>query len=1221
MPSRASISVRTLLFAAAVGGLFATARPLFAMHRQTPFLVDLSDYPGGFSTHPGPPQGEPNHVYFQSSSDLKNNGSSGSQIFFYVLRPNNPDSNTLRQITNHAGDSENPSANDSGWVTSFDSNADIVGIGNGFRQIFLSYRAYNFTIIQLTDGQADSTLPVLDFKGDLVTFQSMADLAGSGLPTGYSQVYLYRLLGGNPPCTLGGTMGCHPDPSKLVQITNWAGNSTNPYVAAFGGAVVFQSDVFGSQQIFLYDLVNGGLITQITNGAGDSTNPTIDETSNFITFQSNADLLGNGSTGSQIYYYDRERDSLRQITAGAGDSSKPSLGGGYGLISFISTADLLSTGASGQNLFIFDPRTLHLFQATKQPGSTSDDPKSAGNFVLFDTDEDIMGTGMTGTQVYSLNTFGRIPKIAIGKRIMSLQPQGGWTFSFGDRDMRSEGTFTITGSSATLPPLAVPNYGTFCFKVLGDGHGTFDCRGGRDGGDLVLSQDHDTDDVDYTCSAPGACREGDACRLPLLSPHRKPCPACVTNACTRGPYAGQLCFDDETCLVGETCNNGGIGVCNGPIRTDHAGAYEAGGMLMSLPLSISLSRAANRDNVWCTADDEWVFQDLQATLDFTTGTVTTTIDDTNDAAAASLVATDTGTPFDCQRLEKGNFQSFEGINSAFVGQLPLLDVPTLTGALQDVVLPVHLTAFGGNPYTGCTTLSCRIITYCTSNADCDDGSVCNGQETCVNNTCTSGSPLLCDDGNACNGVETCDPLLGCQPGPVNACDDGALCSADGCDINTGQCTHTFIPGCCTSDADCRDTNVCNGAEHCVAGNCVSGTPLVCDDGNACNGTETCDPTIGCQLGLPPNCNDGARCTTDTCDPGLGCVHTSVHGCCTSNLDCRDTNVCNGEEGCSNGDCVPGTPLVCDDNDACNGTETCDPLSGCTQGTPLLCLDDGAPCTSDYCDPTNGCVHASISGCCTADTDCQDTDACNGLETCVAGDCYGGVPLVCNDNNVCNGVETCSPQFGCLAGAPLACGDDGAVCTADTCDAVLGCIHTSIPGCCTADADCQDTSACNGLERCIAGDCVAGTPLFCDDGDACNGTEVCDDTLGCTTGTAPAPFTFEGVQCTLTQLWNAFRAESPANFGGRNQYTKFEAILVKVRRHFGYVSPKDNGIKARYDIKAPAALKFLKIFERRLKNGMRNGLVVEATGNQLIDLADQGILGLLEFNAQAPRPPQ
>jgi hypothetical protein len=223
--------------------------------------------------------------------------------------------------------------------------------------------------------------------------------------------------------------------------------------------------------------------------------------------------------------------------------------------------------------------------------------------------------------------------------------------------------------------------------------------------------------------------------------------------------------------------------------------------------------------------------------------------------------------------------------------------------------------------------------------------------------------------------------------------------------------------------------------------------------------------------------------------------------------------------------------------------------------------------------------------------------------------------------VCNGIESCIPQLGCLAGVPIACGDDGAICTADSCDAILGCIHTSIPGCCITDADCRDTSSCNGLERCIAGDCVAGTPLFCDDGDGCNGSEVCDDTLGCTAGTAPASFSFEGVRCTLDRLWNTFRAESPAHLGGRGRYEGYRTILIKMRKNFGYVSPKDNGVKGRWKIRPKAALHFLRVFERRLNRGMRDGVVLAATGDSLMDLADQGILGLLEFDAQATRPPQ
>jgi hypothetical protein len=60
---------------------------------------------------------------------------------------------------------------------------------------------------------------------------------------------------------------------------------------------------------------------------------------------------------------------------------------------------------------------------------------------------------------------------------------------------------------------------------------------------------------------------------------------------------------------------------------------------------------------------------------------------------------------------------------------------------------------------------------------------------------------------------------------------------------------------CTTNADCDDGNVCNGAESCQAGLCVLGTPLRCKDN---------DP-----------------CTIDSCDPVGGCTFTSTDGCVVS----------------------------------------------------------------------------------------------------------------------------------------------------------------------------------------------------------------------------------------------------------------------------------------------------------------------------------------------------
>ncbi len=109
--------------------------------------------------------------------------------------------------------------------------------------------------------------------------------------------------------------------------------------------------------------------------------------------------------------------------------------------------------------------------------------------------------------------------------------------------------------------------------------------------------------------------------------------------------------------------------------------------------------------------------------------------------------------------------------------------------------------------------------------------------------------------------------------------------------------------------------------------------------------------------------------------------------------------------------------------------------------------------------------------CAVDSDCDDGDGCNGVETCdpICG-CQPGVPLVCDDGNVCNGVETCDPVGGCMAGTPN-------------------------PG-----GPCDDDDLCNGREVCDGnGVCQAGSPLVCDDGNACNGLELCDSIGGCQAG--------------------------------------------------------------------------------------------------------------------------
>jgi hypothetical protein len=66
---------------------------------------------------------------------------------------------------------------------------------------------------------------------------------------------------------------------------------------------------------------------------------------------------------------------------------------------------------------------------------------------------------------------------------------------------------------------------------------------------------------------------------------------------------------------------------------------------------------------------------------------------------------------------------------------------------------------------------------------------------------------------------------------------------------------TWSAQACTTDADCDDHNVCNGAETCQAGVCIAGVPI--------------------------SCNDNNPCTIDTCDPVAGCTFTPANGCLLS----------------------------------------------------------------------------------------------------------------------------------------------------------------------------------------------------------------------------------------------------------------------------------------------------------------------------------------------------
>lgn len=190
---------------------------------------------------------------------------------------------------------------------------------------------------------------------------------------------------------------------------------------------------------------------------------------------------------------------------------------------------------------------------------------------------------------------------------------------------------------------------------------------------------------------------------------------------------------------------------------------------------------------------------------------------------------------------------------------------------------------------------------------------------------------------------------------------------------------------------------------------------------------------------------------DTDGDGVGDACECLNAACTPLGSCS-TASCDAQTGeCIDAPVPNGTS--CDDGDACNGAETCQ-AGACSPGTPVIC-DDG--------------------------------DACNGVETCQAGACQPGSPVICDDGDVCNGVETCQAGA-CSPGVALRC-DDGDPCTIDRCD-VGGCAHEPAPD----GTTCGSAGSCESAPTCQVGTCTAGTLVSCDDGNPCT-VDACSP-FGC-----------------------------------------------------------------------------------------------------------------------------
>jgi len=313
---------------------------------------------------------------------------------------------------------------------------------------------------------------------------------------------------------------------------------------------------------------------------------------------------------------------------------------------------------------------------------------------------------------------------------------------------------------------------------------------------------------------------------------------------------------------------------------------------------------------------------------------------------------------------------------------------------------------------------------CTADTDCDNGSFCDGAETCNVSTgiCEDGTPPSCeDDGLFCNGAEACNEETDSCAGAPPVCDDALFCNGEEtCNEGTDSCD-AGTPPVADDGVGCTDDS-CNETTNSIDNVPNNGS---CDDGLFCNGAETCDATLDCQPASNP-CLDSCDETNDvcigcgdgTCDPGEDC-NSCAADCISGDLPGA---VC-GNDLCEAGDSENGVNCPADCNSKLNGKPSNRFSCGDGDGyAPIGCGD--SRCTSGGFACTEVPVESG-SFCC-GDSFCEgDEDIASCELDCTPPDPFCGDNITNTVNEACDGTdlggETCASQG--FIGGTLSCLSD------------------------------------------------------------------------------------------------------------------------------------------------------------------------------------------------------
>jgi len=235
------------------------------------------------------------YLVFESSADFFNTGTGGTQIYLIETRamlagcpfPCAASGNAgLIQITDAAGTSHNAVTAKGGRAIAFESDADLLNLGQTTNQVYL---LENFSQLSLlSHGPGEARNPSVSRNGRQIAFESDEDLLAAG--TTGTQIFMRRRR-----------------TSALEQITFAPnGTSTDPAVSTSGRFMTFVSsdDLLNTgstgPEAMTYGVRRGDL-SQVTAGPSTIAAAPAHSAGVFAVFVADGDLAGTGATGPALY--------------------------------------------------------------------------------------------------------------------------------------------------------------------------------------------------------------------------------------------------------------------------------------------------------------------------------------------------------------------------------------------------------------------------------------------------------------------------------------------------------------------------------------------------------------------------------------------------------------------------------------------------------------------------------------------------------------------------------------------------------------------------------------------------------------------------------------------------------------------------------------------------------------------------------------------------------